>query len=610
MHSAALAIIIVLVVALAWTVTAHDQNEGPPGPTTALTLESLKSCPGRAVQATASAPAEQNLQLIRQWIGRLCKSTLTNAGPDPIRVRQIVLFSVPHDFPGSTAFYGEGFTMLSQTGGTIADPVDLGSFSDRAHYRIPQPPGATTVYGLLTISPRQGPHILMAFTSCRRFIGSLRVRPERIDVVLDLENLEIPPGQSWPLEEFMYAEGPDRDALLKDLADRIAVHHPPLRSRQVPTGWCSWYCFGPGVTFRQIEANLDVIPNKAPGLRFFQIDDGYQAAMGDWLITREDFGGDLPALCRRCKARGLEVGIWVAPFVAEENSRIFREHSDWFVRDENGKPLRSDQVTFGGWRRGPWYVLDGSHPAVANHLENLFRILNREWGCTYFKLDANFWGAIHGGRHHDPNATRIEAYRRGMEAILRGAGDSFILGCNHPMWPSLGLIHGSRSSMDIESRWDSVRLTAREAFCRNWQNATLWYNDPDVLMLAGDHSSDYLHTRAAVVLAAGGLVLAGDDLAALPDERLAILQKLLPPAGVAARFDPDFTVGTIDLPGQRRFVLFNWTGRPVDRDLPLPGRCRILDFWTGKDLGIHTGQYHLHLPPQSSRIFVCEPVGV
>ena len=39
----------------------------------------------------------------------------------------------------------------------------------------------------------------------------------------------------------------------------------------------------------------------------------------------------------------------------------------------------------------------------------------RDGGCTYFKLDANFWGAIHGGHFHDPRATRIEAYRRGLE---------------------------------------------------------------------------------------------------------------------------------------------------------------------------------------------------
>ena len=45
--------------------------------------------------------------------------------------------------------------------------------------------------------------------------------------------------------------------------------------------------------------------------------------------------------------------------------------------------------------------------------------MRRDWGCTYFKLDANFWGAMHGGRFHDAHATRVEAYRRGMDAIRR-----------------------------------------------------------------------------------------------------------------------------------------------------------------------------------------------
>jgi alpha-galactosidase len=78
----------------------------------------------------------------------------------------------------------------------------------------------------------------------------------------------------------------------------------------------------------------------------------------------------------------------------------------------------ADRVTFGEWRHGPWYALDGTHPEVQRHIENLFRTMRRDWGCAYFKLDANFWGAMHGGFFHDPKATRIEAYRRGIRAIL------------------------------------------------------------------------------------------------------------------------------------------------------------------------------------------------
>ncbi|HSW43984.1 MAG TPA: glycoside hydrolase family 36 protein [Phycisphaerae bacterium] len=594
-------------VTFGWAAFAAGQPGSRPDMPPALTFDFIKTCPGRVIPAEGIPATESDLQLIRQWVGNVCKSTLANRGERPLRVREVVLLSIPHSLPESTPFWGEGFQMVTQTGGTLGQPADLGFFADRDMYRIPQPPGATTVYNVLTLSPHNQPHVLLGFTSCKRFSGCIRLYPRRMDVVLDLEDLEIPPGQSWPLEELVYDEGLDREALLAGLAGRIAVHHPPLRWRGVPTGWCSWYCFGPDVTARQLEANFEVITRKTPQLKYLQIDDGYQAAMGDWLVTRQDFGGDLAAFCRRCKAAGLEPAIWVAPFIAEEDSRVFREHPDWFVRDEAGKPLRSDRVTFGGWRRGPWYALDGTHPGACRHLENLFRTLRNEWGCTYFKLDANYWGAMHGGRHHDPKATRVEAYRRGMEAILRGAGDAFILGCNHPMWPSLGLVHGARNSMDAGGEWEHLRKTTREAFNRNWQHGRFWLNDPDVVMLAGDHSADYLHTRAAVALASGGLILAGDDLATLPDDRLAILHKLLPPTGKAARFNEDQTIGTIDLPAGRMVVLFNWTGEPKERSVSLSHPSRIRDFWSEEDLGIHREEFRVKLRPQSSRVFFCTP---
>src|SRR5207247_10087331 len=176
--------------------------------------------------------------------------------------------------------------------------------------------------------------------------------------------------------------------------------------------------------------------------------------MGDGRGTGAAVGGDGRRVLQEIRARGFQPAIWVAPVAAEEKSRVFEQHRDWFVKDAGGAPLRSDLVTYGGWRRGPWYVLDGTHPEVQQHFEHVFRTMRQEWGCTYFKLDANFWGAIHGGLHHDSKATRIEAYRHGMQAILRGAGDSFMLGCNHPIWASLGLIHGLLSLNDILRRLD------------------------------------------------------------------------------------------------------------------------------------------------------------
>ncbi len=96
--------------------------------------------------------------------------------------------------------------------------------------------------------------------------------------------------------------------------------------------------------------------------------------------------------------------------------------------------------------------------------------MREEWGCTYFKLDANFWGAIHGGRFHDPRATRVEAYRRGMAAMLKGTRDAFRPRLQSSDLALDRLIHGSRSSNDIKRDWERIRDTARQNLSRNWQN--------------------------------------------------------------------------------------------------------------------------------------------
>ena len=304
--------------------------------------------------------------------------------------------------------------------------------------------------------------------------------------------------------------------------------------------------------------------------------------------------------------------MWVAPFIAEADSQVFREHPDWFVKDRSGCPLSSDAVSFGGWRRGPWYALDGTHPAVQTHLERVFHTMREAWGCSYFKLDANFWGALHGGCFYDPQATRIEAYRRGMEAVLRGAGDAFVLGCNAPMWASLGLVHGMRVTNDIQRGWQAFRDIAPELFHRNWQNGRLWINDPDCVVLrdrsVGQPLTEQAYTfHATMILASGGMVLSGDDLTDMLGPRMRILRKLVPPTGVAARFaDGTFCLGRIDLPDRQMICVFNWTDQPLSIRVPLDGRCQITDFWTGRDLGTHERAYELtSLAPHAACLLSC-----
>jgi alpha-galactosidase len=587
--------------AVALPLTRLLDQTSPPRP---AYLGFLRDAPSTIVPVGGADVSQ--IELTFEWVGS-CRPRLTNRGRGAVAIKEVVLFDATLPMPPATQIYGEGFQMLSQTGGTLGQPVDLGSYTDAKHYRMPMPDGSRQMYGALRFS--EGSPRELAFTSCHRFSGFFRLRgASSLQVVVDTEGLTLEPGERWDLEELVTGPHGSHAAPFGGLGVDIAKNHPPLQTPAPPTGWCSWYCFGPKVTAQQVLDNLDAIAKKIPDLKYVQIDDGYQPAMGDWLETGAAFGGDVRRVIDEIKKRGFQPAIWVAPFVAEEQSHVFQQHRDWFVKNSSGEPLRSDTVTFGGWRRGPWYALDGTHPGVQEHFVNLFRTMREQWGCTYFKLDANFWGAIHGGRFHDPKATRVEAYRRGMQALVRGAGDSFILGCNHPLWPSLGLIHGSRSSNDIKRSWDRIKSTARQNLLRNWQNRVIWWNDPDAVCLTGDLTDDEFGFHATAIYATGGMVLSGDDLTSISELRLAMLKKLVPPTGVAAVFDDDaLRVGVIQLPPKRSIIcLFNWEDTPRTLTAqPLGSRPGVTDFWTGEAVPVRGGSITVaDMPPHSARLLV------
>ena len=116
-------------------------------------------------------------------------------------------------------------------------------------------------------------------------------------------------------------------------------------------------------------------------------------------------------------ATGYRPGLWLAPFTVSANSLLARDHPDWLVRGENGKPAFAGH----NWS-ADLHALDTTHPGARDWLRATFTTIVREWGYDYLKLDFLACGALEGQRH-DPRATRASALRDGLALIREIVGD-------------------------------------------------------------------------------------------------------------------------------------------------------------------------------------------
>lgn len=430
-----------------------------------------------------------------------------------LREIQICEFNVPLDSP----IYMEGYQMLSQTGGTMGNPVDIGRINEVRDYRLYNGDTSGHYGSNFFITKIKHLWYLVGATSCFRGSIFFKLEGDLCKAYWDLEGTVIAADNEYAGDFVCFITAKKRSELMEQYAYLINTHHPHA-TLESKTGWCSWYAYYADVTEKNVLDNLDLMADKFDDLEYLQIDDGYQLHMGDWLSDSDKFTLGLKELCERIRSKGKKPAIWVAPFIADSRSAIFKEHQDWFIKDQDGKPIAAENVTYGGWRETPWYLLDFTIPAVRERISNVFKTMRTEMGIDYFKLDACYWGAIKGLKYYNAGITSVIHYRLGIDCIRKGAGDdAYILGCNAPFWPSLGLVNAQRITDDVDRTEHRINQQVEEFRHRNWMANRLWSNDVDCLVtkaLPGQNELDLKYYRQlyAIALASGGPVIVGDIL--------------------------------------------------------------------------------------------------
>jgi alpha-galactosidase len=291
--------------------------------------------------------------------------------------------------------------------------------------------------------------------------------------------------------------------------------------RPAPTIWCSWYQYFAQVTEADVLENLDAIGRLELPVEVVQLDDGYQAEIGDWLTLSGRFRS-LADLIARIRDQGRRAGIWTAPFLVGERSQLYADHPDWLIRGASAGH---------NWNQN-LFALDVTNPGAAEYLHGVFSTL-RDLAIDFFKIDFIYVGALDGRRHEDVPA--VEAYRRGVRLIREAIGpDAYLLGCGAPILPSVGLVDAMRVSADVAPEYEppsgdlgqgSIRGAMLSGQGRGFAHGRWWVNDPDCLLARP--AVERRGVWAAHVERYGGLRGSSDRLYSLDEWGLDTTRRLL-----------------------------------------------------------------------------------
>ena len=419
---------------------------------------------------------------------------------------------------------------------------------------IPVDPSAAHVetgYGMCQFLPRYGhENLILGFDRHDRFQQTftfdMRHQPLALTIQTWWDRKDRSGLERYESEQLIIFTHSEVENGLREWAQLLAnaSSTPPRISSPPITGWCSWYNLYAYINEENILDHLQAARKAATQenlpLRVFQIDDGFTPEMGDWLEVKPQFSRGIKPLLDDIRAAGCIPGLWIAPFMVGNRSRLYRDHPDWAVKDvQNGKPLA--HMRFYGefrWhkRSEEYYILDATHPEALEYLRNVFRTWRHEWGCEYFKTDFMHFGSEYGPDRavwHMPGLTRIEIWRRVGEMIREEIGDALWLGCGCPLWASVGLVDGVRIGRDVGVAWSgdySAQSLLRDQACRNFANHILWQSDPDCVLLRErfhDLSEEEVKSLAIYAGMTGGVITTSDHLGELSPGRLKLWRLIL-----------------------------------------------------------------------------------
>ena len=334
----------------------------------------------------------------------------------------------------------------------------------------------------------------------------------------------------YELFDIMYCNG-----TYDQVFDKYFEEYPRKATGRVDhlAGYTSWYNYFQNITEDIIIRDLNGLYEKAGDkANIFQIDDGYESLVGDWLTLKPEFPNGMGYIADEIHKKGYKAGIWLAPFAAQFKAQLVKDHPDWFLRDEKGKML------IGGFAWNGFYVLDIEKQEVREYIKHVFDVVFNEWHYDMVKLDFLYVASIQPRL----NKSRGQLMHEAMDFLRECCGDKIILGCGVPLSASFGVVDACRISCDVELSFKdkfytkitnpeiiSAKMAMNNSIFRRHLNGRIFANDPDVFFLRDDGMKPAEYTWGQKKLLArinnmfGSVLFVSDNAGEYNDDKVEVL---------------------------------------------------------------------------------------
>ncbi|MBT1711508.1 T9SS type A sorting domain-containing protein [Fulvivirgaceae bacterium PWU5] len=390
--------------------------------------------------------------------------------------------------------------------------------------------------------------------------------------------------------------------------------------KPTPFGWNSWGAIQDKLNLDNAKAVANFFASSVPAYRSggtAYVDlDSYWDNMVSGGITG-DFS-KLKAFADHCKERGLQPGIYWAPFV------------DWGKSDRTveGSSYKYSET----WTKanGAYHELDGAramdptHPATQKRIELLINKF-KDCGFTMIKVDFIGHAAIEADSYFDPTVkTGMQAFRKGMEYLVDQLNSKMLIYV--AISPNLATgryAHMRRIACDAYSDIGATEYTLNSTTYGWWQTYVYNYVDADHLVFKSETAGENRARFASGLIT--GTLITGDDYSTTGpwtstarqllqnEELLAIARNgiaFTPVEGNAEQGASETFVRTI---GSSQYVAVINYGEKKTYDLSLsrlgiaPGEYVVKELFTGQVTGLQGSNLSREVPRRDAAIFRLTP---